>query len=150
MTRADLCEHVRPGQWPFQVELVLDEHLGPTDALMHCRHCGRAYLLEMLDWRASWRVMRIAAVDAAQAGRLVRDLTRGSCDIHRAGAEVQHLRTLAPFSRRLLLLDTGGPVIEALATLPADVRIPGASWRELPCDGRWVDYVRSNTETVNE
>jgi hypothetical protein len=150
MNAAELCEHLRPGSWPFQVDLVIDEHLGVTDALMSCRHCGRAYLLEMLDWRAPFRVMRIAALDPADAGRLVRDLTRGSCDISRAGAEVHHLRTLARFSLWLLLIDSGGPLIAGLAPLPADVRLPGASWRELPCDGRWVDYLRSKTEMVKE
>jgi hypothetical protein len=144
------CEHVRAGQWPFQVELVLDEHLGPAEALMKCRRCGRFYLLEMLDWRGTLRVMRIAALDATQAERLIRDLTRGSCDINRAGAEVQHMRTLAPWTRRLLLVDNAGPVIDAVADVPADVRIPSGSWRGLPCDGTWVDYLRSNSEIVNE
>lgn len=139
----DICEHVRTGSWPFQTELVLDEHLGVTDALMLCRDCGRAYLLEMLDWRGSERVMRLAPQDAERARRLVRDLTRGSCDVNRAGAQVQHMRTATPFSRRLLLVDTKGPVIDAIATVPPDLKIPGASWRELPCDGSWVDYARN-------
>ena len=146
---SELCDHVRPGRWPFQVELVLDEHLGPTDSLVRCRECGRAYLLEMLDWRDSARVMRVAGLEAAHADRLVRDLTRGSCDVNRAGAEVQHVRSATPFSRRLLLVDTAGPVIDGVAGVPGGVRLPGASWRQLPCDGSWVDYVRSNTEIVN-
>lgn len=148
MNQPTLCEHVRPGEWPFSTELVIDDHLGPTDALMRCRRCGRNYLLEMLDWQAEWRVMRVAALDGAQAERVVRDLTRGSCDIARAGAEVHHLRTQAPPSRRLVLMDTRGPAIAALADVPPDVALPGRSWRELPCDGSWVDYVRSNTDMV--
>jgi hypothetical protein len=150
---SELCQHVCRGQWPFQVDLVIDEHLGPTDALMTCRHCGRAYLLEMLDWRGPLRVLRVALLDPSDAARLIRDLTRGSCDIARAGAQVHHLRSLAPFSRWLLLIDSRGPAVEDVAAVPADTRLPGASWRELPCDGSWVDYVRSarsNREIVNE
>lgn len=141
MTATDLCEHVRAGQWPFQAELVLDEHLGITDALMRCRDCGRFYLLEMLDWRDRHRVMRVAPMDGAAAQRLIRDLTRGSCDVNRAGAEVQHVRTATPFSRVLLLVDMAGPVIEAARPAPEGRRIPGAGWRELPCDGSWVDLM---------
>lgn len=149
MSRAQLCEHVRPREWPFLAELVLDEHLGPTDALMRCRHCGRSYLLELLDWRGNLRAMRVAVLESLHADRLVRDLTRGSCDVNRAGAEVQHMRQLAPLSRVLLLVDTGGPVIDAVAEVPAGVTIPGASWRALPMNGHWIDYARSNTVTVN-
>lgn len=148
MSSDEVCGHVRPGQWPFRVELVLDDQLGFTEALVRCRHCGATYLLNMMDWRGPVRVMRMAPLARVHADALIRDLTRGSCDVHRAGAEVQHVRRLAPFSRTLLLMDTGGPLIEALVEVPADVRVPAASWRELPCDGEWVDYVRSNTETV--
>jgi len=143
----DLCEHVLPGAWPFQVELVLDEHLGPADVLMRCRACGRFYLLEMLDLQGPARVMRVAVLETADAESLIRDLARGSCDVNRAGAEVQHLRTRAPLLPRLILVDTGGPTVTAVVDVPADVRVPGRSWRELPCDGSWVDYVQSRSAT---
>ena len=146
----DLCEHVHPGEWPFQVELVLDEHLGPADALMRCRACGRFYLLEMLDLRGSARVMRVAPLQTAEAERLIRDLTRGSCDINRAGAEVQYMRMRAPLLPRLILMDTRGPALTAIADVPADVRVPGRSWRDLPCDGSWVDWIESrNVRSTN-
>ncbi len=148
ITDSGLCEHVRPGQWPFQVVLVLDEHLGPTEALMRCRRCGRSYLLEMLDWRGAARAMRVAVLDPAHADTLVRDLTRGSCDVRRAGAEVQHVRQLAPLLPLLLLVDTAGPVVEAIVGAD-DVKIPTGSWRSLPCNGEWIDYARSKTDIVN-
>lgn len=143
-----LCEHLRPGSWPLHTELVLDDHLGFTDALLSCRHCGRVYLLEMLDWRHRQRVMRVSVIDPDQAAQLIRDLTRGSCDVARAGAELHHARNRAAFLPWLLLVDTRGPRLAGLAQLPPDTRLPGASWRELPCDGHWVDYARSNTEMV--
>lgn len=138
-----LCPHASPGHWPFEIELVLDEDPGITDALVRCRECGRSYLLEMLDRQGEHRVLRVAEVDSAEAQRYVRDLTRGSCDVSRAGAEVAHLRSRAVPSRVLLLVSTAEPRIEAVVPVPDDVRIPGAAWRELACDGSWVDYVRA-------
>jgi hypothetical protein len=145
----DLCEHVRPGGWPFRVALDLDEHMGITDALVTCRYCDRPYLIEMLDWQGPLRVMRVSILDSAQAAGVIRDLTRGSCDVRRAGAEVHHLQTQTPFSRWLLLIRATMPVIEAVVPVEAETRLPGGSWRELPCDGSWVDYARSKTSMTN-
>jgi hypothetical protein len=144
-----LCDHVAAGVWPFQVELTLDEHLGPTDALVTCRHCGRWYLLEMLDWRGAHRVMRTTLIDAAAGVGLIHDLTRGSCDIRRAHAHIHHLQANSVFSRWLLLVDAQRSVIEGVVAVPEDARLPGSSWRELPCDGSWVDYARSKTSIAN-
>ena len=70
-----------------------------------------------------------------------------SCDVARAAAEIHHLRTSSRFAPFVLLLDLSAPRIEALA--PVREKLPGAPWRELPCDGRWVDYARSNSEMRN-
>jgi hypothetical protein len=145
----EFCDHIEPGGWPFQVALTFDEHLGLTDALVTCRHCDRPYLIEMLDWEANRRVMRISMLDPVQAATVVRDLTRGSCDIRRAGAEVHHLRTQSAFSPWLLLIDMQGPIIEAVVPMPHGIRLPGGGWRDLPCDGRWVAYARSKTSITN-
>ena len=51
----DLCQHVKVGVYPFQLQLCLDEHLGMTDALVTCTECDKPYLLEMLDWRDNER-----------------------------------------------------------------------------------------------
>ncbi|MEQ8484557.1 MAG: hypothetical protein RIB46_09355 [Pseudomonadales bacterium] len=142
---ADLCPHVETGTWPWRVELVLDEHLGITDALVRCRTCQRTYLLEMLDWQGGTRVMRVAGVDPGMADRTVHDLGRGSCDVGRAGAQVHQLRSASVFSRWLLWVDLRQPAILAVVPVPQDPPLPSASWRSLPCDGRWVDYARSYT-----
>jgi hypothetical protein len=145
----DLCAHVRPGDWPFQVALTLDEQLGITDALVSCRECGQPYLVEMLDWKDDHRVLRVSVLEPARATRVVRDLTRGSCDIRRAGAEIHHLQTQSTFSRWLLLIRASRLGIEAVVPKPLDRPLPGGSWRELPCDGSWVDYARSYTSMTN-
>lgn len=143
-----LCEHVRPGAWPFTTDLVLDEQLGITDAVMSCRTCGRPYLMEMLDWRDKLRVMRLSVLDGARSARLIRDLTRGSCDVARAGQEVHAFRSQTRFSPWLLLVDNSAVAVLAVAPVPVDRRLPAPAWRDLPCDGSWVDYARSYTDTV--
>jgi hypothetical protein len=143
---SDLCEHIATGSYPFEVELVMDDQLGLTDAVVRCRHCQRVYLLEMLDWAQDHRVFRISALVDDHAQRLIRDLSRGSCDLQRAGAQVQHLKTASSFAPRLLLIDPSEPRICSLAPLPADRALPSASWRELPCDGSWVEYARQHQD----
>ena len=139
---SDLCEHIAAGDYPFRVELVMDDHLGLTDGVVSCRHCQRAYLLEMLDWADAHRVFRISALGDDQSRRLIRDLTRGSCDVQRAGAEVQHMKTATSFAPWLLLVDTGVAQIRRVVPLTPGARLPGQSWRELACDGSWVEYAR--------
>jgi len=133
-----LCDHVQPGGWPFEVELVIDDQLGFTDALVACRTCGEPYLLEMLDWRGRQRLLRVSTVDSKRVAGLLRNLGRGSCDLKRAGAEVQHLQAGATFSPWLLLIDATAMRIEALVPVPEDEKLPTASWRALPCDGAWI------------
>ncbi|MEZ5560075.1 MAG: hypothetical protein R3E86_16205 [Pseudomonadales bacterium] len=149
-----ICEHLTPGGWPFSTELVIDEQLGMTDGIVRCLRCGTHYLLEMLDWHGNERLFRVSVVAADDAVRLLHDLTRGSCDLTRAGAEVRSLQTQTSFSPWLLRVDTRGPRIGALLPAPADRRMPGASWRDLPCDGSWLGYAdaagsRSSTEIRN-
>jgi hypothetical protein len=144
------CPHLRSGTWPLRWTLVLDDQLGPADGLASCRECGAAYLLEMLDWRGSERLLRLAVLRADVADRLLHDLERGSCDAGRAAAELSHVRSLARTVPWLLLVDTSGPRIVALVPAPADRTVPTAGWRELPCDGAWIDYARSYVEMVNE
>ncbi|MFU8814206.1 MAG: hypothetical protein ACNA7W_02600 [Pseudomonadales bacterium] len=146
---SDLCAHVRAGAWPFQTTLTLDEHLGVTDALVSCRHCGQPYLIEMLDWQGDQRLMRVSVLDPALAAGVVRNLTRGSCDLRRAGAEVHQLQTHSTFSPWLLLIRASAPRIDAVVPVEAGARLPGGSWRELPCDGSWVGYARSKTSITN-
>jgi hypothetical protein len=144
------CAHLEAGAWPVRLELVLDEAMGFTDALVRCRVCERPYLLEMLDEDAGTRLMRVAAVDSDLAEGTLHDLSRGSCDVARAGAQVHQLQTASVFSRVLLWIDPKVPVILALVPVPGGRQLPAAGWRSLPCDGSWIDYARSYTSTSNE
>jgi hypothetical protein len=129
---------VQPDSWPFEVELVIDEQVGFTDALVSCRTCGSAYLLEMLDWRGHQRIMRVSTVDSSRVQRLLHDIGRGSCDPKRAGAEVQHLQSSATFAPWLLLIDARAVRIEAIVAVPEGAALPTVSWRQLSCDGSWL------------
>lgn len=140
---SELCEHVQPGTWPFEVELVIDEQLGFTDALVSCRRCGAHYLLEMLDWRGHHRLMRVATVASERVRALLHDLGRGSCDPKRAGASVEQVQAGAAFTPWLLLLDARAMRIEAIRPVPNGRKLPTVSWRALPCDGSWIADVMS-------
>jgi len=142
-----LCSHVQPGSWPFEIALVIDEQVGFTDALVTCRTCGDAYLLEMLDWQDRLRVMRTSTVERARVAGLLRDLARGSCDIRRAGAELQHVQTSSSFTPWLLVIDAVAVRIVAIVPVPATTHLPAVSWRALPCDGSWLAYARSLDQT---
>jgi hypothetical protein len=133
-----LCAHLSPGPYPFESVLILDDHLGPTDWLVRCRACRRPYLLEMLDWREKLRLYRIRRPDAQAVEGLMRDLDRGSCDLRRAGEQVRHLGLSSRRLSELALLDLGQAVLVRTIDVPGDQPIPGASWRELPCDGAWI------------
>lgn len=145
---AELCDHARVGAWPWRTRLIIDEHLGPTDAVMVCCHCGQRCLLQTIDWAGQERAMRVGLVDAAEADGVARDLNRGSCDVNRAGAELSYLLSRARAVHALLCVDAGGPTITARAPVNA-ADLPRAGWRDLPCDGRWVRYARSNSVMSN-
>lgn len=144
------CAHLRPGTWPLHWDLVLDDQLGPTDGLASCQACGTVYLLEMLDWRGPERLMRMAVLERRLATGLLRDLDRGSCDAGRATAELNHVRGLALSVPELLLIDASAPGIVARVPVPADRPVPTGSWRDLACDGCWIDYARSYVEITKE
>ena len=136
---ADALSSPKTGPRPFDVRLVLDEALGPTDALIACRSCGQHYLIEQIDCRGFERLMRVARVDSSQVEPLLADLARGSCDLTRAGAQVQHLAVGAVPLPWALGVDVRDLRITRRLRLPEGTRLPQGSWRSLPCDGRWFN-----------
>ncbi|MDA1076800.1 MAG: hypothetical protein O3A63_18910 [Proteobacteria bacterium] len=128
------CAHLHPGPNPLNADLIIDQHLGPADYVAACRHCGQPYLLEMIDLSGPLRAYRFAVLDEEHARRFLHNMSKGSCDLNRAGAEVMNLATLNPFAKQVLITDVVAGVIVALQ--PMD-HIPMQSWRELACDGSW-------------
>lgn len=134
---SSLCAHTVAGPLPFESVLVLDDHLGPTDWLVRCRTCAAHYLLEMLDWDGPSRLYRVRAPAHDAVAGLLRDLERGSCDLDRAGAEANHFSLSSTRLPTLMRLNLSSSELSALIEA-SGVRLPGASWRELPCDGSWL------------
>ncbi len=132
------CDHLTPGTWPFEVTLVIDQELSFIDALVRCKRCDASYLLERLDQRGSQGLFRVSMPEGQASERVLYDLSRGSCDLNRAGAEVASLKNQAPFLPLLLLLDLRQPVIVSVID-SSSVRLPGDSARSLPCDGSWFE-----------
>ncbi len=133
------CGHLAPGPYPFRTVLVLDDQLGPTESLIRCRQCDAPYLLEMLDWRGSMRLFRVRRPERSATDALERDLSRGSCDLNRASAEVFQFSLDAEPCPWLLLLDQGAGTLLARIDIDAKTAVPTAPWRELPCDGSWIE-----------
>jgi hypothetical protein len=128
---------MKPGRYPFATVLVLDDHLGPTDWLVRCSSCGSVHLLEMLDWDGPRRLYRMRAPAPEAVAGLLKDLERGSCDLNRAGAEAQHFSLTSERLPHLVLLDLRASTVVEMIDVTGS-QIPGASWRELPCDGSWI------------
>lgn len=135
------CDHLRAGTWPFKVELVIDQALYFTEALVSCVECGERYLLEMLDERGRQALFRISMPGRKASDALLHDLNRGSCDLSRAGAEVAAVRNASPLLPSLLLIDPQEPRILALVDT-GGLKLPTGSARDQPRDGRWFDQLR--------
>ena len=140
------CSHLLPGPYPFESVLVLDDHLGPTDWLVRCRSCGVPYLFEMLDWADALRLYRLRLPDEAAANGLMRDLDRGSCDLNRATAQAQHFSLSSKTLPLLVLLDMKAGELVSVSDAPHEEVLPTSSWRELPCDGRWIGRLLSASD----
>ena len=127
-----LCEHLRPdaGARPFEIAHAWLFQDGPIDAIARCRTCGAQVLLRLVDWAppvGRVRVYAAAAVDPDAVSLYLRDVARGSCDVRRAGAELDALWASAAPSE-LLAYDVGGERVLARGAAPADRRISGLDW----------------------
>ncbi|HEY5644646.1 MAG TPA: hypothetical protein VIS76_01770 [Pseudomonadales bacterium] len=144
-TAPALCRHFQPGPCPWETELVMDDHLGPTESLVACRTCGRAYLLEMFDWAASKRLFRVRSPSPEAVSMLMRDLDRGSCDLRRAGEEVRHFSLASDRLPVVLLYDTATATLMARVPLDHAADVPWTGWRDLPCDGTWITRLTASS-----
>jgi hypothetical protein len=89
----------------------------------------------MLDWQGNRRLFRVGAPAPEAARALLKDLSRGSCDLNRAGEEVRQFSLASRRLPVLLLIDMNARTIVMRAELDDARSVPGAGWRDLPCDG---------------
>lgn len=129
------CIHLKAPEPELSPVFVLDTHLHMTDGFVRCPHCDAHYLLEMLDLTADTALYRISRLAAEDVARTVRSLTKGSCDINRARDEVFSIANGASKLDVLLVAENGH--FTELVPAP-DEPLPAGSWRDLPCDGRWI------------
>src|SRR5262245_22381649 len=139
-----LCEHFKPGasERPFEIAHAWVWQDGPVDAIARCRTCGAHTLLRLVDWsppQGRVRVYVAAAVDPDAVALYLRDVARGSCDIRRAGAELDALWASAgpnellayDVSSERLIARGGAPVGRAVSSLDWPARLPArdeATW----------------------
>jgi hypothetical protein len=131
-----LCEHIRPGDTPFETLFVLEEHLGLASGLVECRTCGTTYLLELIDLAGSDRAYRVMDVEPGHAQAMVRTLSRGSCDIQRAQSEVHNLESQSTLLD--VTISMNGSDVTEVRQAASNGEIPKDHWRMLPCDGTWL------------
>lgn len=130
------CTHfgaAAPGPYPFSIEMVLDGQSGFTDAVVRCRTCGQAYLIEMLDWEGAKferRRFRTSLLDDAVVARYAHNRSRTSCDLTRASAEWYTVQTQARLTDLELTLDVGAATVVGSRQVPEGTDIPMAHWRE--------------------
>jgi hypothetical protein len=147
MTPAKACSHLarKPD---LEVLFVVDAHLTLADAFMECRVCGAHYLIELIDIAQGINAYRVAWLPAAAVAATLRSLSKGSCDVNRASAELAHAgNTAQPLGGVLLRDETPGAdtlwsYIRQVGNLP----IPTASWRHLPCDGKTIAALQRISE----
>ena len=130
------CKHLvtdDPVPFPFDVEMVLDGVSGFTDAIVRCRSCGQAYLIEMLDWwgaRFQRRTFRTSLLANDVVAQYAHNRQRGSCDVKRASAEWHAVQTQAKLTPLRITLDLDTSQQIESRVLPSDADIPMGHWRE--------------------
>jgi hypothetical protein len=130
------CEHLitdDPVPFPFDVEMVLDGVSGFTDAIVRCRSCGQAYLIEMLDWwgaRFQRRTFRTSLLGNDVVAQYAHNRQRSSCDLKRASAEWYAVQTESKLTPLRITLDLETSQQIESRVLPADADIPMGHWRE--------------------
>ena len=90
------CAHLVSGDYPFEVEVVMDAYLGMTDAVVRCKTCKTRYLLNLIDWvkpKLHERTYTIRLVNDDHFERFAHNVSREYCDLTRKKAEVHALTT---------------------------------------------------------
>ncbi len=107
---------------------------------MKCRACNAHYLIELIDISQGINAYRVAWLPAAAVEATLRSLSKGSCDVNRASAELAHAANTAALLDGVLLRNenAGADTLWSYMSEVGNLQIPTASWRELPCDGKII------------
>lgn len=130
-----LCEHLASDSLAALAvapDDVLEWQDGPIVAVVRCPACGRAGLLEMLDWSDDQRlrVHALAGLDSAAFALYLRNVERGSCDLARRRREIEALVACAGPSERLVAREAIGGRVLRSSVWPAGIAPPSDSWQE--------------------
>lgn len=130
-----LCEHLASDSLAVLAvapDDVLEWQDGPIVAVVRCPVCGRAGLLEMLDWSDDQRVRvhALAGLDPAAFALFRRNAERGSCDLARRRHEIEALVASAGPAERLIAREAVAGAVLRSAAWPADVAPPSDSWQQ--------------------
>lgn len=139
MSPAKACSHLAR-QPNLEVLFVTDTHPNLADAFMQCRDCGAHYLIELIDIAQGINAYRVACLPAEAVQATLRSLSKGSCDVNRASAELAHAANTAQTLGGVLLRDETrrADTLWSYIAEVGNLQIPTANWRELPCDGQII------------
>ena len=117
---------------------MLDAQVHFTEAFARCRDCDTHFLLEAVDLKGAQTLLRVSTVDATALAKTLRALDQGSCDIHRARAEVASTAHRSQVLAQWLLMQSG----EVLRWVAAPTGVSAsATWREVPRPGELLEAV---------
>ncbi|MEM7365131.1 MAG: hypothetical protein AAF525_13995 [Pseudomonadota bacterium] len=125
------CTHLIAGDYPFDIEFVLDAYFGIADTIIQCKTCRARYLLNLIDWVAPElheRTFSIRLVDDDVFRRFTHNVSREYCDLARKAAEVHSLT-----SSSILLDKTMTLNVNTTQLIRIDKRtenLPTQSWRQ--------------------
>ena len=122
-----LCAHlaaVAPGPAPFTLapDEIIEWWDGPVASIVRCRSCGACGWLQLVDPDPGPGLLRrftLAALRAEDVALYFRNRARGSCDVARAGAELEALAACAGPDERLVCMNPEATKVLEAAPPPA-------------------------------
>jgi len=128
-----LCTHLAaavPGPAPFTLapDEIVEWQDGPVEAVVRCRACGACGWLRLVDRepQQELRTFALAALRSDDAALYFHNRARGSCDVGRAGAELEALAASAGPFELLVALNLETNELVAVTAYPPGIE-KGAS-----------------------
>lgn len=138
------CEH----SWTYHreklaLDIVLDDWLGPTLALVHCEDCRQPALLHLVTWKGSAlaeRIYAIRLVDSLTRDTYLANINRDYCDLTRKASETEALIGACSQDARLVLVTMPELIVEALSG--GSFNPPVIPWQEVKTESYddWMKF----------